>query len=255
MKKVLICFIALSFVFLGCEKKETNTRNQSDGKVISKRKLLTEEIDAEAGITITSTFVQDIPAQIETYGFFYEDGILTSIDTVSVNNDEISFSDTLNTYSNYYEPDDEYYPSNYWGSDLLISAIGWTYGNINHQIYMPEEPYLSFNQDCMNISKGEQLTVSWEPDENYNNEVLIGLNYRGPISGGDYTKKTFYELVDDDGSYTVPSSFLNQLPDASKLEIYFGKANQIILDMDSGSDIEFEIITIIYNSFYCEVYN
>lgn len=253
MKKTILFFIALSFIFLSCEKESTEPKSNSDGKIISKRALLTKEIDAEGGITIVSTFLQNMPAQIETSGYFYEEGVLCSVDTATINCINMAFGET-NTYFDYYVPDDENYPSHYIGNNLLVSAFGWSYGNINQEIYMPEVPILTFNQNCLSISKSEELTLTWEPDQGYNNQVLIGFVYRGPIEGGDYTYKTYYELVNDDGSYTVPSSFLNDIPNASKLEAYIGKANQIVIGMDEGIDIEFEIVTLIYNSFYCQVY-
>ncbi len=112
-------------------------------------------------------------------------------------------------------------------------------GNPEHDIpafsdnmYLPEEIEFSSpvsTRDSIGridatVSKGEGITVTWNPDPTHDGEVAVGFLYRGDEDDGEGAFGR-YELTEDDGHYVISSGELDDLPVGGEVILMIARVN------------------------------
>ncbi len=135
-------------------------------------------------------------------------------------------------------------------SSIGVSAI-------DEDIYIPKE-FICTNTLATypTIDNSQDFTLTWETDpSNPNGKVAIIVEYNSFASQGlDPTHSDVYfnwsVITDDDGSYTIPSSVLDDFPDNSYLTIQAGRGKRDVVTKTEGV---YRFVTMTYISYEFKV--
>jgi len=136
-----------------------------------------------------------------------------------------------NTYGHNYKPLTSNIPT--FGANASFAITGNasnSFTAFTTSMYCPEELELTTNFVDRTVDGTQGLTLTWNADANNSNDVYLWLNYLEIPSNDrdsnmpDNTISLNYTFPDN-GSYTVPTSVLQQLPDGSLFTLYIGRGN------------------------------
>lgn len=130
------------------------------------------------------------------------------------------------------------------GDSLLIQTQGYSLGDVNQKFYLPKEARLDEISNNENLSRNNDLVLTWKPDpKNGNNEMALILLYRGyhsnQLDSSNPTGGQFQIIKDkivDDGKLTISSSELkNTFPKNSFVDLYFIRGTGKNIRLNNGS--------------------
>ncbi|MEZ5008304.1 MAG: hypothetical protein R2728_08330 [Chitinophagales bacterium] len=131
------------------------------------------------------------------------------------------------------------------------------YEDITTTFYVPKELVVT-NPVPEELGIGEYFTItgttldiSWEPDENNEHGLLIGIKWDGEtvekpiVIGGEKVQNI--KLIDDDGQFTITEEFFEGIPRNTFLRFFIIRGN-IVLDEVNGQIIELKSSSTVLHS-------
>lgn len=121
------------------------------------------------------------------------------------------------------------------GNTINFNVVGSTDFSAvaNTSFYVPDEIHASVNA----MSKSQGISLTWNADgSNPNGQFFIWAYYDYGLHGNDDpannlpsntrdTRPTFYQIVPDNGQFTIPPSALQNFPVGGRVDIIVGRGN------------------------------
>ncbi len=131
--------------------------------------------------------------------------------------------------------------NDFWGQTNTLKLNGTSLGQ---GIYLPKPVSVTFSGANYTISKASGVTLSFQDDLNYSNNVIVVLQYIPDMTGNDLIKVNHPNLItkqfmfaDDAGSFTIASSDLVDFPAGARVLMYLGRGTSQVYNY-SGKSIK-----------------
>lgn len=243
---------------ISCTKQDDLTEQKENSKSSGFDQMFKSSNDANATIYNQGVLNNGNLSMIVTQGTFNntngepENGINLLIESLNIDPVNSTSGSHYQAFGNG-SPDFNTITSEL-GDSLQIRTKGYSLGDINQKFYFPMEAKLDEILNNENLSRNNDLVLSWKVDpKNGNNKMALIMLYRGyhsneidssnPI-GGQF--QIIKEDIVDDGRLTISASELkNTFPKNSFVDLYFIRGTGRNVPLKKGS---IDVINFTYDT-------
>lgn len=250
--------ILIMLLMISCTKQDDLTEQKENSKSSGFDQMFKSSNDANATIYNQGVLNNGNLSMIVTQGTFNntngepENGINLLIESLNIDPVNSTSGSHYQAFGNG-SPDFNTITSEL-GDSLQIRTKGYSLGDINQKFYFPMEAKLDEILNNENLSRNNDLVLSWKVDpKNGNNKMALIMLYRGyhsneidssnPI-GGQF--QIIKEDIVDDGRLTISASELkNTFPKNSFVDLYFIRGTGRNVPLKKGS---IDVINFTYDT-------
>jgi hypothetical protein len=219
------------FAFLSSCTKETNDiiPEEIDGP----RLIVFRDYDNDHQVSIQRWTTNNTPGSLNILGQFNNDGSSISDAELIINGNEVWYSEQTEFSENHTDTDDgfEELIAAHDGQlvDVAVDVMG-TSESIS--IYSPEGLIVETSQNIDSLDRTEDLTITWNSDPaNPYGDISVALISRGIDGNPDEETANLHHtvVIDDSGSYTIPSSEFENWPVGLHIDLALTRANERLM--------------------------
>lgn len=235
--KIISLFVVLSIFIFSC-KEENETNKDNNLGFLSF--LNTNDYSDAVG---TITFSSKREHQNEHGDFYYEaraqvftnknKDTLTYAGNIKIGNFNLVFNTTDTNYNFGLQTNSPDLRDLFGSTTEAIISGSPSVESSTISFYCPKRMELSLN-NLTELSKSQDLEVSWNADANNPHPVSIAIVYDGTYSNitdssfSDVSQFIYSTTTDDDGNFTIPNSSYANLTTGKKVFVIIGRGNAIL---------------------------
>jgi hypothetical protein len=235
MKPIRLFIFSMVIALSACSGREDVSKKSEE---LSIPDLFKKAIKADPSkynyVTVSASSVEGTVTQVNVINDFRTGNNAQGRPKLWIDSEYIDPSSMLTTYSFRDQAINNILPK--FGKKVAIKIehlliISRSSGIESAEVYNPSLIKITNREKISVISKNEDLTITWEKDQNNDKPIGINLIARENISSGErIINISLTKAVIDTGLFTIDHADLQKFPSNSFIDIYITRGNQVISD-------------------------